>query len=234
MPDVEITVRGTATTAHPPEFATVYLAASAQGSERGEVHERADVAAKAITQAITPLVDADRGPITQWSSEQLRVDTYREYQGKHDREALVHQADVSFRVRFGGGDAWTDGFARLGAWLGAVVAVEDVAVRHVEWSLTDERRAQLTEQVRSDAVRDAQQRAAGYARDLGLTIVRPVAAADPGLLGRSVEHGGAVPAAGGAVRYSMKAGGMDVNFAPEDIEVGAAVDMRFIAADSAD
>jgi uncharacterized protein YggE len=234
MPDVEITVRGTATTTHPPEFATAYLAASAQGSERAEVHERADVAAKAITEAITPLVDADAGPITHWWSEQLRVDSYRDFDGH--REALTHRAEVSFRVRFGGSDAGTGGFARLGAWLGALVAIEDVAVRHVEWSLTDELREQLTERVRSQAVRDAQQRAAGYARDLGLTTVRPVAAADPGLLGRaaSMEHGGAVPVAGGAVRYSMKAGGMTVNFAPEDIEVSAAVDMRFVAADGAD
>jgi hypothetical protein len=137
MPDVEITVRGTATTTHPPEFATVYLAASAQGSERGAVHERADVAARAITEAIAPLVDENDGPITHWWSEQLRVDTYREYEGKHDREVLVHRADVSFRVRFGGSDAGAGGFARLGTWLGALVAVEDVAVRHVEWSLTD-------------------------------------------------------------------------------------------------
>jgi uncharacterized protein YggE len=226
MPDVEITVRGTAATTHPPEFATVYLAASAQGSERGEVHERADVAAKAITEAITPLVDADNGPITQWASDQLRVDSYRDFDG--NREVLTHRADVSFRVRFGGSDAGPGGFARLGAWLGALVAVEDVAVRHVEWSLTDERREQLTEQVRSEAVRNAQQRAADYARDLGLSTVRPVAAADPGLLGRSLGYVEAVPVAAAASRRPAP-GRMGLNFAPEDIEVSAAVDMRFLA-----
>jgi uncharacterized protein YggE len=229
MPDVEITVRGTATTTHPPEFATVYLAASAQGSERAEVHERADVAAKAIIDAITPLVDADNGPITHWWSEQLRVETHREYQGHKDHEVLVHSADVSFRVRFGGSDAGTGGFARLGAWLGTVIAVDDVEVRHTGWELSDSTRERLTEQVRSEAVRNAQQRAVGYARDLGLTNVRPVAAADPGLLGRSVEHGGAVPLAGGAARLPSSSRSMNVNFAPEDIEIRAAVDMRFLA-----
>lgn len=229
MPDVEITVRGSASTTHPPDFATVYLAASAQGPERGEVHQRAEAAAKAITEAIAPQVNADDGPITHWWSEQLRVDTYREYQGPTDREVLVHRADVSFRVRFGGSDAGTGGFARLAAWLGALVAVDDVAVRHVQWSLTDERREQLIEQVRSEAVQNAQRRASDYARDLGLATVRPVAAADPGLLGRSVENGGAVPVAGRAPARFSTSGGMNVNFAPEDIEVGAAVDMRFLA-----
>jgi uncharacterized protein YggE len=227
MPDVEITVRGTATATHPPEFATVYLSASAQGSERAEVHERTEVAAKAITEAITPLVDADNGPITQWWSEQLRVDSYREFDGRKDRAVLMHRAEVTFRVRFGGSEAGTGGFARLGAWLGTVIAVDDVEVRHTEWELSDSTRERLTEQVRSAAVRDAQERAAGYARDLGLTTVRPVAAADPGLLGRSVEHGGAVALAG--ARFPSSSRGMDVSFAPEDIEVRVAVDMRFLA-----
>ncbi|HEU5007423.1 MAG TPA: SIMPL domain-containing protein [Jatrophihabitantaceae bacterium] len=229
MPDVEITVRGTATTTHPPEFATVHLAASAQGSERGEVHERAEAAAKAITAAIAPLVDENDGPITQWASEQLRVDSYRDFNGRKDREVLMHRAEVSFRVRFGGTDAGTGGFARLGAWLGTAIAVDDVEVRHTEWELSDSTRERLTEQVRSEAVRSAQQRAAGYARDLGLTAVRPVAAADPGLLGRSVEHGGAVPLAGARAPRFSASSGMNVNFVPEDIEVHAAVDMRFLA-----
>jgi hypothetical protein len=80
-------------------------------------------------------------------------------------------------------------------------------------------------------VRNAQQRAAGYARDLGLTSVRAVAAADPGLLGRSasMEHGGAVPPPGGRPARFASSRGMNVTFAPEDIEVGAAVDLRFLA-----
>ena len=85
------------------------------------------------------------------------------------------------------------------------------------------------QQAREAAVRDAQQRAAAYARDLGLENVRPVAIADPGLLGVSGEHGGVVAEAVAARRYSMKAGGMHVEFRPEDIEVQTAVDVRFMA-----
>jgi uncharacterized protein YggE len=123
-------------------------------------------------------------------------------------------------------------FAALNTWLGTIVAVDDVEVRNAEWALTNALRERLTEQVRSEAVRDAQQRAASYARDLGLTTVRPLAAADPGLLGSSAERGGWTHQA--ASRAVAVSGGMEMRFRPEDIEVSAAVDMRFVAGDGAD
>jgi uncharacterized protein YggE len=237
VPEVEITVRGTAATTHAPEFAVVHLAATAQDSDRAQAQQRTSAAAQAITEAILPLVDEDDGPITHWWSEQLRVDTYREYQSNKDREVLVHRAAVQFRVRFRGmGDgSAAEMFAALNTWLGTIVAVDDVEVRNAEWALTDALRERLTEQVRSEAVRDAQQRAASYARDLGLTTVRPLAAADPGLLGSSAERDDWThQVASRAVAFSKTAHGMDVSFRPEDIEVSAAVDMRFVAADGAD
>lgn len=223
MADVEITVRGTAGTTHPPERATVYLAASTDGPDRDAVHAEASRLAKALTDSITPLANEKSGPIRRWVGEQLRVYSQREFDGRTNRPGrVVHHADVEFRVRF-------DDFDALQSWLESVVAMDGVEVRHVEWSLTRALREQLTEQAREAAVRDAQQRAAAYARDLGLENVRPVAIADPGLLGVSGEHGGVVAEAVAARRYSMKAGGMHVEFRPEDIEVQTAVDVRFMA-----
>jgi uncharacterized protein YggE len=85
--------------------------------------------------------------------------------------------------------------------------------------------------VRTAAVHDAVTRAQQYADALGLSGVRPVAVADAGMLGVELHLDGR-PAAT-FLRAAGSAGtGPDVELAPEEIEVSAAVDARFAVSDA--
>jgi uncharacterized protein YggE len=217
--DVQITVRGSARVTHPPERATVHLQVSAEGPDRGRAQARASQTARTVTDSITERAGAD-GPVADWFSEQLHLGSY--YPDTRSRSGEpVHTASVAFRVTY-------RDFAALSAWLAEVAALDGVEVQHTDWTLTPQLRRRLTTQAREEAVRDARERAAVYAQTLGLESVRPVALADPGLLDA---HGGVhdwagrgMAAAGHLVEH-----GLDVPFVPQDIEVTASVDMRFVA-----
>jgi uncharacterized protein len=82
---------------------------------------------------------------------------------------------------------------------------------------------------RSEAVRDSVPRAQQYADALGLGEIRPIAVADAGMLAPGPQpHTGAGP---GYLRAAAAApmGRVDVELAPQDIEVSVAVDARFEA-----
>jgi hypothetical protein len=69
-----------------------------------------------------------------------------------------------------------------------------------------------------------------YAQSIGLGSVTAVAIADPGMLGDQVRGGGA-PEASFMRAKSVGAGGSEpsLSLKPEDIEVSAVVDARFVA-----
>ena len=80
-------------------------------------------------------------------------------------------------------------------------------------------------------MQDAARRAQEYADALGLGPVRPVAVADAGMLSQGISPmGGSGPAA--YLRMAAKdagGGGAELELSPEDIEVSAEVDARFVA-----
>lgn len=172
--------------------------------------------------SVTRLQTGDPAPITWWSAGQLRTWSQRPWHKDGKQLPMVHHAGVDIDVKFRDFDA-------LSRWVGEHVSgTGGFRVAQVVWALTAARRDALFADARTRAVRDAVARAQQYADALELGAVRPVAIADAGMLAAQVlpesGHGGTFLRAA-----ASPAGGGDVELLPEDIEVSATVDARFLA-----
>ena len=181
---------------------------------------------EAVKTSVTRLENGDQGAVTWWSAEQLRTWSNRPWNQDGAQLPLVHHASVGVQVKF-------RDFTALSRWVAEHVAnTEGFSISRVEWALTSKRWNELTQEVRTRAVRDAAARAQQYADALGLGKVVPVAIADAGMLGT-----GGQPTGGHGATYLSAApmassGGPNVELIPEDIEVSAAVDARFTVGDA--
>ena len=219
MPETVISVQGSHTAWFPAERASVSIAVSADGPERDAVVTAATTAADAVRATIEPLHAA--GPISKWSADSLRVWSERPWNQNGEQLDPVHHAALDLSVTF-------DDFTALSGWIEQVVRIEHVALAGIHWSLTDSRTTAVTAEVRSRAVKDAVSKASVYAQSIGLGSVTATAMADPGMLGD-----GSSPTPGFESRMAMKmdsaSGGGGIALKPEQIEITAAVDARFIA-----
>ena len=217
----EITVRGSFTAFQAPERATVHATIAYEGAAMEPVYDLVARDLEAVKTSVTPLRTGDHGPVTWWSAEQLRTWSTRPWSSDGIQLPLVHHASVGFEVKF-------RDFAALSRWVGEHVAnTGGFRVSHIEWALTSKRRTELQRQVRTRAVEDAVIRAQQYAEALGLGRIRPLAIADAGMLGAHLDpHGGT--GIGLMRAAAMPGGAPDVELLPEDIEVSAAVDARFV------
>ena len=218
MADVTITVRGSAQRTAPPERATVHLAVESEGQDRESVLAAVSSGAETIRAQLSQLHE-EGGVLAEWAGDQLRTWSERLWD-KGGKRPAVHHARAEFRAVF------TD-FARLGRWVGDAAQRDGVVISHLDWALGDERRNELTEQVRAAAVADAVAKAASYARNLGLGAPHPEAIADLGMLDRA--EPGPMVLASRAMSRESAAGGME--FAPEQLTVSVSVDARFVAGD---
>lgn len=221
----EITVRGFFSAFQLPERGTVQASISFEGAAMQPVYDRVAHALESVKASIAPLHDEESGPVTWWSAKQLRTWSNRPYNRDGKQLALVHHASVGVEVKF-------RDFAALSRWVGEhTVNTDGFHVSHVRWALTEARRDELLHHVRTEAVRDAVTRAQQYADALELGTVVPIAIADAGMLGASLHPDGgnsgtfmrAMAAPG-----SASGGAPDVELVPEDIEVSASVDARFL------
>ncbi len=216
----EITVRGSFAAFQPPERGTVHATVAFEGPAMEPVYDRVARDLEAVKASIAPLHGPDHGPVTRWSTQEVRTWSNRPWNQDGKQLPPVHHASVGVQVKF-------QDFAELSRWVGEhVTGTEGFRLSQVVWALTTKRREKLLKQVRTRAVKDAVRRAQQYADALGLGHVRPVAIADAGMLGglqreRNLERGylGAAPVAGKA---------SVVELVPADIEVSAAVDARFL------
>lgn len=221
----EITVRGSFSAFQPPERGTVHASIAYEGPDMAAVYDRVARDLGAVKASITRLQDSDPAPVTWWAAEQLRTWSQRPWHKDGKQLPPVHHARVGIEVKF-------RDFAVLSRWVGEhIAATGGFRVSQVIWALTAARRDALVADARTRAVRDAAARAQQYADALGLGAVRPVAIADAGMLGVQQQSDGAqaatfLRAAGGP------AGGGDVELLPEDIEVAATVDARFLAGEA--
>jgi hypothetical protein len=217
----EITVRGSFSAFQAPERATVHATIAFEGAAMEPVYDRVARDLEAVKASVTVLRTGDHGPVTWWSAEQLRTWSTRPWNQDGIQLPPVHHASVGIDVKF-------RDFSALSRWVGQHVASTDgFLVDRVEWALTSKRRTELQRQVRTRAVEDAVSRAQQYADALGLAKIRPTAIADAGMLGANLH-----PESGSGValmRSSAAPGaGPDVELVPDDIEVSAAVDARFV------
>lgn len=220
MADVEITVRGSHRAEAAPERARVRTRVIRDGPDADEVV--ADVArlAEQVRAAITPLHDADAGPVVAWSSDRMQVWSERPWNQDGEQLPLVHHAQI-------GVDAEFADFTALGRWLSDTAALEGVTVDGIEWALTDEHRDALLADVRSAAVAAARAKAEVYAAALGLTRLTVLAVADAGMLGEGIQ-----PVGDHEARPMMRMAAMsapEIELAPRPIAVTAEVDARFVA-----
>lgn len=224
----EITVRGTFSSFQPPERATVHATIAFEGPKMQPVYDRVARDLESVKATVTPLKTGDDSPVTYWSAEQLRTWSARPWNKDGKQLPLVHHASVSMEVKF-------RDFTSLSRWVGNHVAnTEGFRVSHIQWSLTSKRREELQRQVRIKAVEDAVAKARDYAEALGLSNIRPVAIADAGMLGQGLNPFGGDSAAYMRASAPMGAPASEVELVPEDIEVSAAVDARFLGEDGGD
>jgi hypothetical protein len=219
----EITVRGSFAAFEPPERGTVHATIAFEGPAMEPVYDRVARDLEAVKESIGPLHSPDHGPVTWWSAQQLRTWSTRPWNKDGKQLPPVHHASVGIDVKF-------RDFTALSRWVGEhVTNTAGFRVAHVEWALTEKRQDDLRRQVRTRAVEDAVRRAQQYADALGLGEIRPVAIADAGMLGTRPDGGQGAT----FLRAAAAPGGgaPDIELVPEDIEVSAEVDARFVVGD---
>lgn len=218
--DTIITVQGRFSTFTAPERAKVEAVTSCDGALRETVFNRAMTAAGIIRELIEALHSPAAGPITWYASDSVQVWSTRPWSADGAQLPLVFHSRVSFTVKF-------SDFEALARWIESVAVIDGTTIGHIEWDLTEAKRTAVIAEVRSRAVKDAVAKASVYAQSIGLGAVRAIAIADPGMLGDQVASG-ATP-----IMHSMSrmaaAGQAELVLVPEQIEIEAVVDARFIA-----
>lgn len=214
----EITVRGSFSAFHPAERGTTHVAVAYEGPQMAPVYERVAHDLEVIKSSINPL--HENGSVTWWSAEQLRTWSARPWNQDGEQLPLVHHAAVGVEVKF-------RDFAELSRWVSTgTSSIDGFRLQGVKWALTDKRREALIVETRTRAVRDAVTRAQQYADALGLGKVRPVSIADAGMLAAHIRPEG--DGVTGSVRAGSAVAGGDVQLVPNQIELSAAVDARFV------
>lgn len=218
----EIIVRGSYATFEPPERGTVHASVGYEGAAIEPVYDLVATDLAMVKASIERLHNPDSGPVTWWSTQQLRTWATRPWNNEGKQLPLVHHARAAVEVKF-------SDFTELSRWVAThITETGGFQLDRVAWTLTTEHRDQLVAEVHTRAVQDAVTRAQRYADALDLGPVRPVAIADAGMLGRAPAESG-MPFATRA--FAAPAGGpsREVEFAPADIEVSVSVDGRFHA-----
>lgn len=220
MTETIITVHGEYELHHPAERGTVSLTVGFEGPDRSDVLDKVAELHSRVSDSVRSIADPTSGPVTWWSSDQVRVWGERPWNQEGKQLPIVFHGAAEFSVKF-------SDFSRLGAWLGEVSLWNGVTVGGVSWALTEARKQTLTQEARRRAVEHAVAKATVYATSLGLSTVRPIALSDPGMLGDSIQG---APSGGAAFARATSAGSSDaIALKPEDITIKAAVDARFAA-----
>jgi uncharacterized protein YggE len=224
MTETTISVQGSHSAWYPAERATVTIAVSFDGPSRQPVFKAASASLDAVRATVDRLHDASTGPITWWSANSVRVWSQRPWNNQGKQLETVHTAAFELTAKF-------KDFEALASWIEAVVAIPGTNVRSIDWALTEARQTSVLTEARSRAVKDAVSKATVYAQSIGLGSVTATAIADPGMLGdgaRVAEQG--FGKFGGMTRSQQQMGDWaPLALKPEDIEVTASVDARFIA-----
>jgi uncharacterized protein YggE len=210
MSETTITVTGRAETELPPERADVSLSVHLDGAEPAPQLRGATELSRQLTDGLRELHDPTGGPVTTWSSDQLRTWSARPWNADGAELPLVHHAAIALRAEFSDFDA-------LGAWLTSAAELSGVLIENIRWKLLDETRGHVMAELRALAVEDAFVKARSYAAAIGRSEVVPDSLTEG-------DEGGMLPMA--SVQYR---GGGDVEFTPTPVHVQTRVDVRFAA-----
>lgn len=213
---VEITVRGEAEAQYPAERAIVTLAAAVETAEKQDAYDRAASVQQAITAQLAELTD--RGAVSDWSSGNVSVSSYRPWRDNGERGTPVHLARVEVVAEF-------SDFDRLGGFVDYWAGRDGVEIAGITWDVLERNRRMYESELRRAAVDDAVNRAQAYADALRRGRVVATRIADPGLLDSG---GGPVPLAMRMESVKADAGG-GLQLTPEPIRIRVAVDAGFTA-----
>lgn len=225
MNETVITVQGQHSSFHPAERSTVHLSIHFDGARRGPVFDATNVAAEDVRGRVSTLHDSQKGPVTWWSSDSVQVWGDRPWNQEGKQLPVVYHARINFTAKF-------SDFEALSRFVEDMAGLDGVTLSELEWTLTDARRVAVTAEVRSRAVKDAVAKATVYAQSIGLGTVRAIAIADPGMLGDQVgasSSGMQFASSSRQFKAMDAAGSPELSLKPEDIEVAAVVDARFVA-----
>ncbi len=222
MTETIITVQGAHSATYPPDTATLALTVGYDGAERTAVFDLATRTAEDLRGRLTALHHDTLGPVQKWSSNSVSVWGDRPWNSDGKRLPIVYHSVINFTATFSDFDA-------LARFIEESAQTEGISIGRLAWELTHENLLTATADARAHAVDDAVSKATAYAKAVGLGSVTAVALADPGMLGdQSNASGGGYQLA--SARGFMQAGGApELSLKPEDIEVSAVVDARFIA-----
>jgi len=144
MRPLEVVVRGHARRRYHAERATVTLAANIEGTDRENVYRRAVGLQDPLTQDLSRLQEA--GAVLRWSSNQLRVFSYRPHSDSGIRPQMYR---VAIKVEAEFGD-----FEQLSAFLDRWALQDGVEVGATKWDVTEDNRRAYEAELRSQAVAD--------------------------------------------------------------------------------
>lgn len=215
---VEITVCGQAVERASAERATVTVrsrlgAASAEEAMQSvaAAHERLVAEAKAHEAA---------GAAESWHADRIWISHSEEWVGDGQPRRSVYTAAASVTVRF-------IDFEVLGAWMGSVGMHELHEVGGIQWSLSETTERDRSRAARTRAVADAVERASDYAAAAGLGTPIVDGIQEPGTAAYSPR---APKVRMETMAFAASAdGGPAVTVEAGEIEVRAAVEVRFLA-----
>ena len=215
MTQLEVNVRGRARRRYPAERATVSLTAAIEGTDRDTVYRRAVELQEPL---IADLKALHPDAVSHWSSDQLRVFSFRPYSEKGKRP-LMYRVAIKVEAEF------TD-FEKLSTFLDHWAAQDGVEVGGTDWDVSEDNRLAYEAALRADAVADATAKAQAYATAAGRGAVIAVQLADPGML--TDDRPMARPMMARMADAPMPAP-QALELRPDDIVLEVAVDARFLA-----
>lgn len=214
---LEITVRGAAEQRFAAERATLTMAAALESADKQQVYDDAIGVLDPLVQQLRGL--ADRGAVSTWSNDQVRVYSHRPWVGEGVRGELQHVARVEIAAEF------TD-FERLSGFVDYWAGNNGVEIADIAWDVTPRNRRAYESDVRKAAVDNAITKAQAYADAVRRGRVTAVQFADPGMLNGSGDH----PPIPVIMRTSASDdGAAALDLTPGEIVIHVEVDAHFVA-----
>ncbi len=176
---LEITVRGSAEQRFAAERATVSLAASIESADKQQVYDDAVSVLEPLVLQLREL--ADRGAVSTWASDQVRVYSHRPWEADGVRGELRHVARLQISAEF------TD-FERLSGFVDYWAGKDGIEIDGIDWDVTVRNRRSYESDVRKAAVDNAIAKAQAYADAVRRGRVMALQIADPGMLNGDGDH----------------------------------------------
>jgi uncharacterized protein YggE len=218
---LEVTVRGEAERTYPAERATVTLGATIEGPDKQQTFDQAVALQEPLTAQLRELVS--REAVATWSSDQVRVYTYRPWVDGEQRGAPVHSASVGVTAEF------VD-FERLSGFVDHWSGRDGVEIHGINWDVLDRNRRGYETDIRKAAVENAVAKAQAYSDAVRRGRVTATRLADPGMLNPSESPGPAPFAREMKVAGLAADGGRaSLQLTPADIVIRVEVDAHFTA-----